>query len=190
MDNSHVRRGLHLGAEFNGARGYSDSMSALVDAYRNGRHKDNQPFFSVLAAQTEAIERLCENLQIVGFDDVSRSVADGRHTDAHTYRKNVVESISYHRENFDLLRPDCVVVAGVQAHEAFLTIILPAIKYEGLVIRAWNPSPQAHRGRTLDWVRAYKDAVLLGENHEQPGPGERWTFKHAPRQKRFELIRE
>lgn len=197
MKNSPTRRivrqhpptGLHLGAEYNGNHGAAGPpMDELVSEYlRLGSIRDEM-YFRFLLAQVRCFGEPSQ----FRYDDVSQVRAGGKHSSKDVYRERVGRSVTRLSSIIQERDPRLIIVAGTLAFDEFERQILPMIpKWRGDVIRARNPSAQAHwvdAGQSTGlWFQRYREfrSTLLVE--PRPKSVRRWHLQARDADAPFQL---
>ena len=160
---------LHLAAEYNATRvhGVEVDMNEMIRLYEAGEWSDNSRYMERTIAQVHAMSALMAwegGLKPIRyFDDVSRVPATGQHSPKPEYRENVRRSVDHHRALFERFEPDGVIVAGGEALDAFLDIVVPALSTPPpLVVGMRNPGDQGHRGSWENgWRYRYQEVSTL-----------------------------
>jgi hypothetical protein len=147
-------KNLWLGAEYNQNYGDTESTDELMRQYLNsGTINKNTSFFVRLKAQVSCFG----NPNDFCYDDVSRVRASGKHTKKDQFESNVSESVDYHKDLFRNHKPRVILIGGSQAYDAWCKFILRHLVYDNLfVVKIRNPSRQAHRGNSDEWLNKYQ----------------------------------
>lgn len=149
-----VRRLLHLGSEYNANHvAAGPSMDDLMQTYLAGRPVPKPTYFKFVAAQAGCFGEP----RRFRYSDVSLVPAGGEQTPAEQYARNVAQTAPRVIALVRDLDPAVVVVAGGSAYGEFCAQILPKLSgWRGHVVKAWNPSAQAHRGKHDPWLARYR----------------------------------
>ena len=148
------RKLLHLGSEYNANHvAAGPSMDALMKEFLAGRPVPRPTYFKFVAAQAGCFGEP----RRFRYSDVSLVPAGGEQTPYEPYARNVAQTaprvVALVRE----LDPELIVVAGGSAYRAFCEQILSKLPgWRGHLVKAWNPSAQAHRGKPDPWLARYR----------------------------------
>ncbi len=156
---------LHLAAEYNETRvhGREVDMNEMVRLFEANQWFDNPRYLSRTVTQVRVMNALMGGASRPPnryFDDVSRIPAGGRHTPKAEYFARVTRSVEHHCALFERLEPDGVVIAGGDALQAFLALVVPALaKPPCVVVGMRNPGDEGHYGSWEDgWLNRYEEA--------------------------------
>ena len=166
---SHFSHMLYLGSEFNSARGDLRSMNEITWEYLTTNQNENPRFFSVLRAQLTALKAPHR----IYFDDVSRVLSGGKQSVSSLYEDYVKQSVPHHHALLRAFDPPLIVISGTDAFKNYIKHVLQSENLESpIVLRVWNPSPEAHRGSTETWLSRYNSIdlsdLLSKARHQDP----------------------
>ena len=178
---------FHFAAEYNATRihGNELDMNQLMQLYIQGKWTDNLSYFERTSIQSKLMSKWLnvqeENCNFF-YGDVSMIPSKGKHSPKETYQNNVKKSIAYHQNLFELYKPYAVCIAGGQALDSFISIILPQIQHKPkYIIGTRNPSNQGHFGAPKDWLIRYQNA----QNLEHPKDGHIYKLVYKEHLQKF-----
>ncbi len=132
--------------------------------YLESPEKERNPgFFELLKVQVSCFG----NPNHFYYDDVSQVKATGKQTDPNQYSLNVSQSLPYQKRLFDHLKPEIILIGGAAPFDAYCSIILPELNFDNLtLVKLRNPSPQAHRGNRIQWIKKYRSFTASLPNNK------------------------